>query len=335
MIRTAVLIIGLSASTIYEPCLWSQDNSVKPGVGPDATPLHISTRTEMQVPSFDSQGAPQCDEGGNVYFFMPDPIKQTGTILSISSLTGSRTSFFPLPSQLQKLGMQRFFVTPSGSVFVLYQPPVAAETFLATYTKNGTLTATKPLLVPKNMAVEAFAVSDDENAIFVSGHYSQDAPAPLSNSPFIAVFDAAGKGSRIVEGIDPSEIAVSANTMSQQAVTSGRDGMFYLLTPKHVMVLNQAAQVIRTISIPRPTPDANVFSIRNSGKTILVSFLTEGPAGSRPDLLLESFDRQTGQLDRSYAPSSISNVLLCFDQQQGFTFLKNIDGKRFFVQAGQ
>jgi hypothetical protein len=335
MIRTAVLIIGLNASTIYEPCLWSQDNSVKPGVGPDATPLHISTRTEMQVPSFDSQGAPQCDEGGNVYFFMPDPIKQTGTILSISSLTGSRTSFFPLPSQLQKLGMQRFFVTPSGSVFVLYQPPVAAETFLATYTKNGTLTATKPLLVPKNMAVEAFAVSDDENAIFVSGHYSQDAPAPLSNSPFIAVFDAAGKGSRIVEGIDPSEIAVSANTMSQQAVTSGRDGMFYLLTPKHVMVLNQAAQVIRTISIPRPTPDANVFSIRNSGKTILVSFLTEGPAGSRPDLLLESFDRQTGQLDRSYAPSSISNVLLCFDQQQGFTFLKNIDGKRFFVQAGQ
>jgi hypothetical protein len=324
MIRTAVLIIGLSASTA---------NSLKPGAGSDVTPLHISSRTEMQVPSFDYQGAPQCDEGGNVYFFTPDPINQTATIQSISYLAGSRTSFFPLPSQLQKPGMQRFFVTPSGSVFVLYQSPVAAETFLATYTKNGTLTATKPLLVPKNMVVEAFAVSDDENAVFVSGHYSQDALPPLSNSPFMAVLDAAGKGFRIVEGMDASELAVSANTMSQQAVTSGRDGMFYLLTPKHVMVLNQAAQVIRVISIPRPTPDTNVFSIRNSGKTILVSFLTEGPTGSKPDLLLESFDRQTGQLDRSYAPSSISNLLLCFDQQQGFTFLKNIDGKRFFVQA--
>jgi hypothetical protein len=30
----------------------------------------------------------------------------------------------------------------------------------------------------------------------------------------------------------------------------------------------------------------------------------------------ESFYRQTGQLDRSYAPSSISNILLCFDHQQ-------------------
>jgi hypothetical protein len=326
MIRTAVLIIGLSA--------WTQANSVMAVSGSDATPLNISSRIEMQVPSFDSQGAPQCDDGGNVYFFISDPINQTGTIQSISYLTGSRTSSFPLPSQLQKPGMQRFFVTPSGSVYVLYQSPVAAETFLATYTKNGTLTATKPLVVPKNMAVEAFAVSDDENAIFVSGHYSEDTPAPLSNSSFMAVLDAAGKGSRIVEGIDTSEVAVSANTMSQQAVTSGRDGMFYLLTAKHVMVLNQAAQVIRTIPIPRPTPDANVFSIRNSGKTILVSFLTEGPTGSKPDLLLESFDRQTGQLDRSYAPSSLSNILLCFDQQQGFTFLKDIDGKPFFVQAG-
>jgi hypothetical protein len=334
--KAHILVVTLIILVAFPQCSPSQvERDLPATAAPETAPTELKpfSRTEMQVPKFGSQGATQCDDDGNVYFLIPNQVNHTALVLSISSLSGSRKSFFPLPSELQKPGMESFFVTPSGTVYLLYQSGGAVDTYLASYTQNGGLTSTSRLAVPPNVVVEGFAASDDDSSVLVSGHYNQDVPAPLKNSPFIVVFDRSRTNFRTVVGIDPAELTVVPSGWPEQAVASGRDGMFYLLTPQHVIVINQAGQKIREIAIKRPTRDANVWMIKNSGGKILVAFFSEAPAMHRPDLLSEVLDRQTGQVLGTFSSSSFSNVLLCFDEQRGFTFLQGIDGKPFFVRA--
>lgn len=299
----------------------------------DVVELQSSSRKEIKVPSFSNTGAILCDSDHNAYFFVRSEVAKYGIVLSIAK-SGEVKNTFPLgPSLQDEPGIVLHFVTPSGSVYLLDQLPLKGV-YLLSYNRDGHLSHSTSLAIPEHVEVERFAASDDGNAVLVGGHYDDGAAPPQKDAPFLAVFDSSGKNFRTVEGVASQDLLKTQSNYTQQAISTGDDGMFYVLTLNHVFVIDQAGRKVREIAVQKPAMEAFVQSITVSGNKMLISFYTEGRVNKqRPDLALQLVDLANGKISQTYASSAIGNSLACFDYKEGFTFVTMDHGKSYFTQA--
>jgi hypothetical protein len=288
-----------------------------------ALPRHLeeTSSVTVRIPDLPSLGETQCDESGSIYFQVFTGSLDKGTILKVSA-DGAKSTIYDLPTETGEGGRdlyQALSVTPSGMVRVLYQQEKTGSLYVGEFAEDGSLKGSTRLDAPDKVIGKDFVAFDD-GTVWLSAYYAPRAAEALRGKRYAAVFDPSG---RVIKQLESFLTARNFNQIGPKSaegnVVLGKDGNLYVLAPDKVVVITESGKVLRRIKFTKTNPEQFATRIDASGGLLAITLTTaQKNEASQQFLLLDSF---SGQPFGLYDLAGPERALLCFDRQDGFTFL--------------
>ncbi len=168
----------------------------------------------------------------------------------------------------------------------------------------------------------------ESGRMLVGGYYSRLASPKLQGKSFFGIFEPSGKLlAQLSESGADVDMATTASIPYQGAITLGPDGNAYILKSSEIVVLSESGTVVRRVAYKKPDAHAIANWIMVSDNLIAIWLFTRG----KDDVAVASYlvlDYETGEPFALYAPAEeLGNNALCFSRQDGFTFLRSVDGR--------
>ena len=296
-------------------------------------PLAASSVTPLQVPVFSAYGESLCDADGNMFFHVIVASNFSDSpIMEISQDGESSTTYKPSANTGdQRVYFMSFAISPAGTVRELAE--VKGGVVVLAFDSDGDESSRTTLDVPDHVKAQEFASFENGQVIFY-GYYDKDAPEALRGHRYIGVFAPSGKLVKKIEDAEHLDLDQFSKHLQAGAATLGSDGNVYLLRDKEVVVISQSGEVLRRLPFDKNPSDAIPMKIVYSDG-LLAIFLSIAQKGTpflqRRYLILDS---SSGEQRGFYAPSEeTSNDDACFSRKEGFTFLHNIKGTLYLIQA--
>ena len=298
--------------------------------------LNVSGSSRLDVPFFAAFGHPMSDDRGNLYFRAATRSYNNSTLIGISRKS-SQPKFLTLPDEFaQKTAFESFFVTPSGSVYVVaYTADHTRIVF--EFNSDGEATRHTTLASPPDVFVDSVAVFEDGN-FFVSGYHGSSAPPHLKGRPFVAIFDTSGT---LIREFRNSEIPVTGNLGESSSTTApaelwsclGSDGNLYFLAVDQILVISESSGIVRRIKFMKPDKSAFAVKVEISDGLAAVWLVNIGSDQSS-SLQLLTIDLDKGRPLALYSPSNeLGDNAVSFSRTEGFVFMQNKDNKIVLLTA--
>ena len=313
--------------------LEAQDNSLHIGV------THTLEAHAVGVPPF-SFNSHHCDDDGNVFFNLTKSNYSQQIILRLSKDAKVATPIL-LPTELSKSGDWLVSVSDSGELYVLHTS--ATEHTLIHYSQVGEEISRRLVHVPAGFQTSSFAVLNDMAAMLFGVVLSNEVPAPKSAKPIAVWLDASGN---IVKMKQEGSI-ISPLAPATGVVTTLKGDKYVEVVDAEVRILDEAGQLLRATTIPKPTPDSFPSSSRVVGWELALTY----------SHLVEEAGQTTtaapyvGPLEQSWAlvsltsplsvigsfrqPNTFTGTALCYLGGLRFSYLTVINGTHFVIEAGQ
>src|SRR5277367_1169994 len=211
---------------------------------PAASPprmLSASKTVVSMVPAFGARGNPRCDASGNVYFEATTSVTDTGPLLEIGH-DGASHFVYPFPPETDSQAEISWNVTPEGKLFLLFGDFKTYK--LMRITSDGRAGRTISVDIPEGTSIETFAIADS-GVIYTRGYSSASIPdrshsLDMPRKSYAAIFADSGKLIReLGQDLNPNEQQINLKSLagqpSEEDVTAGTDGRFYLLERNDVL----------------------------------------------------------------------------------------------------
>jgi hypothetical protein len=294
---------------------------------PPPITLSVSSTTKLDIPFFATSGQGRSDDRGNLYFHAATRSYNNSSLIEISRKT-SQPNFFVLPDEFaKKTFFESFFVTPSGSVYIVAEA-AGHSRIVFEFGPDGEVTRHTTLESPSDVGIETVAVFEDGN-FFVLGYHGTDATAEMKGRPFVGIFDSAGrlvrelKDSNIPKNLSLGETPQTAKP-SEVWSSVADDGNLYLLASDQILVINESGGIVRRIKFQKPENNPAAVKIEVS-EGLAAIWLTDEIGPKRTiRLRLEVIDLGTGKVTAIYSPSSeLGTNAVSFSRKEGFVFLSS------------
>jgi len=172
-----------------------------------------------------------------------------------------------------------------------------------------------------NVYFQVFTGSDD-GTIWLSAYYAPRAAEQLRGKQYVAISDASG---RLIKQLpsylpDKHQGQTGAKTLEGNAAL-GKDGNLYLLGPEKIIVMSESGEVLRTIKFEKTNPQQIAMRVDVSDGLVAITLTTVDKNTPHDEYLV--LDSLTGNPFGLYEvdPTAPSKSMLCFNRQDGFTFL--------------
>jgi hypothetical protein len=281
-------------------------------------------------------GSPICDSDGNTYL-------RTDAFLAVDknpiwkvSPKGRRLTIFASPTEAEKeFRLGSFTVSGRGDFYaVTYDYGGETENyFLLRYGSDGEVSSKVHLELPQQLLLDELGVFAS-GSILVSGHFSNKVPKAMQDQPRVLVLQSDGSPAGEVH-LRGEAAAPVDDTLPLGSVSMGDDGNAYLLRGPEVLVISPAGKLQRTIPVSSPATGFQAHSVQASHGVLSVTFQKVNfDKQRRLEVMFRTFDPVTGVVQAEYLPDAgISNYPLCFNPDEGYTFLGQKDGKMALVRA--
>lgn len=281
-------------------------------------------------------GSPICDSDGNTYL-------RTDAFLALDknpiwkiSPHGRKLAVFAPPTEAEKeFRLGGFTVSGRGDFYALtYDYSEETENyFLLRYGSDGEVSSKVHLQLPQQLLLDELAVFASGN-VLVSGHFSNKAPKAARAQPRVLVLQSDGAPAGQVHLTGKAAAGVE-DELPRGSVSMGDDGNAYVLRGSEVLVVSPSGHLERTIPVSAPGAGFHAERVQVSHGVLSVTFQKVN-SGKRKNLevMFRTFDPVTGIVQAEYVPDTgLSNYPLCFNPDEGYTFLGEKDGKTALVRA--
>lgn len=299
--------------------------------------LKATAKRQTDIPFFSYFGQARSDDRGNLYFHAATRSYNNSTLIRISP-KDSQTKSFLLPNEFAKdTAFESFFVTPSGSVYVLAEAAEKAR-ILFEFNSDGDLMRHTRLQTPADVFIDGFAVFES-GSVFLAGYRGKEAPPKERGRPFLGFFDESGD---LIKELSNSRIKTTKNfgdtvntaVQSDLWTCLGEDGNLYLLAPDQILAINESGGIVRRIKLSQLTKGASATMLAISGTQAAIWLNEVTGANSSIRLTLEIMDLNTGKIRATYVPSEeTGETPVSFSWVDGFLFLKFEDNRISLVTA--
>ncbi len=314
--------------------IWLAWSASDPEAPPPPTPrlLQLSSSREIVVPPFAAWGERQCSASGNLFFHADTGLYNDSVIIELSS-DGTKFALYELPADRAKgTAFGAFSVTPSGGLYLVVETrDVGTRVFH--FSSDGKLSSEVRVEAPEFFLPKSL-LAFESGRMLVGGYYSRLASPKLQGKSFFGIFEPSGKLlAQLSESGADVDMATTASIPSQGAITLGPDGNAYILKSSEIVVLSESGTVVRRVAYKKPDAHAIANWIMVSDNLIAIWLFTRG----KDDVAVASYlvlDYETGEPFALYAPAEeLGNNALCFSRQDGFTFLRSVDGRFRLLRA--
>jgi len=322
-----IFVISIAASVLGLAV--SQDKSI------DSAPiktLSVRKSTQTDVPIFSAFLPARCDSAGDLYFQLGDSGSYNAGVVMRLQRDSNQPKLYKAPSdQSGGLAFSEFTVTPAGKVLLLEQTQAGGYEIIRFDSDKDEPTQTA-IDSPKHLEATDFAASES-GVLMIGGYFDKHADAELQGRAFVGFF---GPGGKLIRDLNQeSYVKLKEVRMSQHdgATTTGPDGNFYFAHASEVDVLSGYGDLVRTISIQKPDPDATVAAVAVTGDLLSLQFYKTDKSKTVHSMFLV-MSPATGDLYSSYVPSpELGDNCVCFSGHSGYTFLRTEKGKLKFLSA--
>lgn len=286
-------------------------------------------------------GSAVCDTDGNIYL-------RTDAFLTVDknpvwkiSPSGKKVTVFAAPTQSEKdFRLGDFAVGGDGSFYaVSYDYKDETEKYLLLrYGSDGEVSSRTRLQLPDHFLLDKIGVFASGN-ILVFGHLSDKAPEGLRNQPRVMLLlnDGTAAGDVRLSGKAAGKVE---ELLPRGSISMGDDGNAYLLRGEEVLVLSASGKLQRTIPVSSPATGFDPERLQISHGVLSVTFYKVGSGkdgkvkAGKIEVMFRTFDAFTGVVRAEYLPKAgLSNYQLCFNPDEGYTFLGQKDSKTVLMRA--
>ena len=288
------------------------------------TPIEVTLRPgttkPISIPAFGWIGAPQCDSDGNIIFHSGFKLQDL-TFLKLEK-DGAHVLYHPSPQDGPSIFLQ-FYVSSEGGLYVLAtddkeqlfllkagnDPNSFARTRIETVKGAGPYTIKSFVVLPGDILI-------------VFGYFDKEAQVRERGRAYLIEMNASGQVvRRSSESMGESDLKVAVDRAGAAPVVLN-DGLIYFLGGSKILAVSPAGELVHKLDLPKPDSDYDAWQLNGSGGVLLVNFMKVPKDGSFMLPLYLLLDSSTGDLLRTYRPSSdLGNVLACFSEE-GFTFYR-------------
>jgi hypothetical protein len=313
---------------------------IAPGTDQQSSPpiprvLRGSSSQPLGVPPFGAYDNAYCDNDRNLFFHIGAETASfnKGVIMKLAP-NSQMPTLYQLPGEFSgKIGFLEFFVTPSGSVWLLEEAP-DGTIYAFGFDSDGSMASRSRLDAPEHLRAADFVVSE-HGVTLLGGYFNNDAPENLRGKTYLALFEKSGKLRKEIkqESIQDVDLKDITKKLHDGGVGVGPEGNFYFLHSNEILVISEYGDVVRRLSFRRPAKDATATKIDLSDGALSIHFVKPNKDGP----LLTQFlllDSATGEPFALYEPSDeLGNNCVCFSHRDGYTFFRIENGKVKLVSA--
>ena len=339
LFRILIVTLGISNALFAQkepaaPPKMSQKSPAAPSEIPRMTLKKVGS-VEASLEGSGFYGSPLCDSEGNIYLRTDASLRLDQNPVWKISPRGRKIEVFAPPVESSKeFRLGEFTVSGSGDFYaVTYDYNEETENYvLLHYGSDGEISSKTHLQLPEQFHVDKLAVFAS-GSILVSGHFSSKAMESLRDQPRLLFLQSDGTPGVQLQLTGKAAAKVEGN-LSQNSISMGDDGNAYLLRGPEVLVISPSGRLERTIplSIPASGFDAERVEISKGVLSVTFSRIKPGTKGT-VEVMFRTYDPVTGVVQAEYVPDSGLVYSLCFDPNEGYTFLGQNDGKTELVRA--
>lgn len=290
--------------------------------------LTSTSRTNLEIPMFPSNGNSVCDASGDVVFNVGDSIFGRGPFLRIEADDRSHV-VYSLPKEAPGSGNLTWAITPGGTFYVLANDFKVYKMY--SFKTDGTLAGETKVEIPSATDILSLAVQDDGTALVV-GFDANPTLKSKKRSGYAGIFSSSGQLVHDLSSIAPTfdPIASRVRPVSGGS-TSGEDGRFYLLQQQKVLVISQTGTIEKQLKFHKLIEDAIPIRIDYSkGYLSIVLHLLQRPEHNKPpevqvEAILMNAQTEEEQRNFSFDPSTTGNVI-CYTRADGYALMA-VDGR--------
>lgn len=304
---------------------------------PEVVTLSPASEKSLPMPTFGWDGNAQCDAGGNLYFHASH--NPNGSALLRLAPDGTYSTYALSADDAADTWYVAFRAQRDGKLWLLAHGNKSGI-FLFEFSRDSSTSPIRTRLgAPENLDVRNFAVLESGHVI-LHGYYDKEAPKELQGRSYFGEFEASG---RLVRSSDtkPELAGLASNIFVQAAdapAAQAEDGSIYMLAGYEVLVISQAAEVLRRFPLKLSDPAYTPSNIYLSSGRLAVAFFK--PASEVKDFRafkLQAryalYDSSNGELLGVYDPTSeTGSGLVCYSEE-GFTFYRIKGGRVHLITA--